>query len=240
MQKYLLKIPSRKIESALNQLTFLHPADKSAARAEIKAVRNTTRIARLKAGTHARLWNALLRHLKYERANCLVGLKYHRQRGAAQHIEAFEAYTDLLTKLMLKMEAQKRAGQFTPSQIAREKDFINHGAHWTDWVGQQKKELIRALFNNLPYTAKAKRKIPFERTIRPDPKAKDKLLDRTANEYRTEVIKQKLLPSDERAALLAKMDAALVKITQLKPTDFVPHTWHGLYTDNVDSEGADV
>lgn len=231
MYKYLLKAPARKVDSVLNSAYFITPAARVAAKEEIKAAKNTTRIGRLKAGAHAKLWNALLRHLKYERANCLTSLKYYRQRVSMPHIKAFEAYTDLLTNLMLKMEKQKRAGQFTPSQIAREKKFANHGSHWTDWVGEQKKELIREMFTLLPHTAKAKRKIPFERNIRPDPKAKDRLYERTTNEYRTEAIKQKLLPSDERAALLAKMDAALVKITQLKPTDFVPHTWHGLYTE---------
>lgn len=231
MIKYLLKEPARKVESVLNKMHFLHPADRVAAKQEIRAAKNTTRIGRLKAGAHAKLWNDLMRHLKYERSNAIVSIKYYRQRVSIQHTEAFEAYVQVMTKLLQKMEEQKRAGQFTPSQIAREKKFANHGSHWTDWVGAQKKLLIREMFAALPHTAKAKRKVPFERTIRPDPKAKDKLYERTTNEYRTEVIKQKMLPTEERAALIAKMDKALLKISQLKPTDFVPHTWHGLYTE---------
>lgn len=236
MFKYLLKAPQRKVDSVLNKLVFLRQADRLAARNAIKETKRANRIGRIKATSHAKLWNDLMRHLKYERNNCIVSLKYYRQRVSTQHIEAFEAYVNVLTKLLRKMEEQKQAGDFTPSQIAREKKLANHGVHWTDWVGAQRQLVIKTMFAGLPYTAKAKRKIPFQRTARPDPKetgnrAKDRLYDRTTNEYRTELIKQRLLPNDERAARLSNMLAALKLIQDLKPTDFVPHTWHGLYPE---------
>ena len=208
----------------------LHPAEINKIKDTVAQMKENIRVDKITRANRRTEWTKVLAPLRYELNSAKVGRNYNGDT-CPHRIEAFDAYIAVMEKLNAMLAHRAKVLDKTPIQIATAKNLPNNGEHWTDWVPHRIKTPIHDAFMAIPHKPKAKRKIPFERNIRPDPKAKDRLYERTTNEYRTEAIKQKILPSDERAALLAKMDAALIKITQLKPTDFVPHTWHGLYTE---------
>lgn len=261
MYKYLLKSPMRKIDSVLNKKFPVQlpspsmisenrkPARQLAniVREQIVETKKRIRKAKIRETTHANLWRELLRSLKYEQSNVGVSLKYHQaQRVSVAHIEAFEAYLMVLSKLRARFERYQSEGDIkregrvageilfeTPSQIANRKNLPNHGAHWTDWVPDKVKAAVTDMFEVLPYKAKAKRKIPFQRTIRAETKkvkqtALQKLVDRTGKELQIELIKDKIEATPERSRRIAQIHSALQIMQDMQPTDFVPLTWHGL------------
>jgi hypothetical protein len=116
----------------------------------------------------------------------------------------------------------------TPSEIAQQLDIPNRGVHWTDWIPQSKKNEIAMLFEQIPHAPKTKRKVPFQRTQRPTTKLKERLLKRTLKELGNAETEQAISPTGDREVLIAKMRDAIKRIEQLKPSDAVPHTWHGL------------
>jgi hypothetical protein len=84
------------------------------------------------------------------------------------------------------------------------------------------------LFHAIPHAPKTKRKIPFQRTQRPNTQLKTRLLKRTIKELGNEESEQAIEPNDDRAKRIKEMKRAITLIRALKPTDAVPHTWHGL------------
>ena len=60
----------------------------------------------------------------------------------------------------------------TPSHIAQEMDIPNKGVHWTDWIPKTKQLDVCALFDAIPHAPKTKRKVPFQRTQRPNTQLK--------------------------------------------------------------------
>jgi hypothetical protein len=119
----------------------------------------------------------------------------------------------------------------TPSEIARELDIPNKGVHWTDWIPQSKKLEVTTLFEQIPHAPKTKRKVPFQRTQRPNTQLKDRLLKRTLKELGNEETEQAIEPTGVRAERITQIKSAIKRIEELKPSDAVPHTWHGLSND---------
>lgn len=260
MYKYLLKSPLRKIDSVLNRKFPVQPFDPAKIkknstpsrhighiiREQLIETKKKIRTAKIKETTHATLWNELLRSLKYEQSNVRVGVSYESRRVSAERREAFEAYLMVLDKVRAKLEAYrdegdvKKAGRVagetlfeTPSQIATRKNLPNRGSHWTDWVPDTVKVVITDMFEQIPYQTKAKRKLPFQRTIKPETKkvsqtALQKLIDRTGKELQVELIKDKIETTPERSRRIAQIHNALQIMQDMQPTDFVPATWHGL------------
>jgi len=199
----------------------------------IAKAKRAQRIERLSNFQHKRLWNELLSPLKYELSNARVGLR-HRGRFLPERQVAFEAYIKIMERLSTKFDAlmllrdETDDTRMTPSEIAQQMDIPNKGVHWTDWIPQSKKVEVALLFEAIPHAPKTKRKVPFQRTQRPNTKLKERLLARTLKELGNEETEQAIEPSDERAERILKMRTAIRVIEQLKPTDAVPHTWHGL------------
>jgi len=126
----------------------------------------------------------------------------------------------------------------TPSNYSRwvnakgKRQIPNNGIHWTDWVPAGVKLKALALFDAIPHTPKAKRKIPFQRTQRPikDNPALTRLIKRTEKEIA--YVKQELdiAPTNQTIRLkYNQMRQALDRMREMKPSEAVPHTWHGLY-----------
>jgi hypothetical protein len=88
------------------------------------------------------------------------------------------------------------------------------------------------MFDAVPHTPKARRKIPFERIVGIELHnlLKDRLIRRTEKE----LIKCKqdvlLNPNNEKLPeRVQRIEQALDKIEKLEPNEPVPTTWHGLY-----------
>ena len=212
---------------------------------EAKAKQRVDKITRYQ---HAKVWGELISPLKYELSNAKVGLK-HEGKFKEERDQAFTAYIALMEKLLMKLEAlsletydlQKRDGtivtkRHTPSTIATDlerdgKGLPNHGLHWTDWIPTSKRTQIATLFEQIPYAPKTKRKIPFQRIQRPNTKQKQRLLQRTQKELELEERDYMIDPSVELMAKIDKIKYAIKIINELKPTDIVPRTWHGLSND---------
>jgi hypothetical protein len=201
-------------------------------KAEIERAKKVQRAERLSTFQHKRLWGELMSPLRYELSNAKVGLN-HRGRFLPERQTAFDAYIRLMHKLLSKLEALQlhrndEGKLMTPSHIAQELDIPNNGVHWTDWIPPTKRLEVEVLFHAIPHAPKTKRKTPFQRTQRPNTQLKTRLLKRTLKELGNEESEQAIEPSDDRAKRIKEMKRAITLINALKPTDAVPHTWHGL------------
>lgn len=202
---------------------------------EIAKAKQAKKIERLSTFQRKRLWGELLTPLKYELSNARVGLR-HQGRNLPERQHAFDAYIKIMERLHNKFDAMQLMRSdddtlMTPSEIAREMDIPNKGVHWTDWIPQSKKLEVTTLFEQIPHAPKTKRKVPFQRTQRPNTQLKERLLKRTLKELGNEETEQAIEPTGVRAERITQIKSALKRIEELKPSDAVPHTWHGLSND---------
>jgi len=202
-------------------------------------------IAKRKAGNARRkqlgnMWHVHLEPLKLERKRVVASLAYpnHNKNNADPRQMALKAYKTVLDELLRRMKRESRGVPFddrptmTPVEYAKHKNAPNNGEHWTDFVPSHIKQRIVELFNAVPHTPKARRKIPFERVIGVEMHnlRKDRLIRRTEKELRQ--AKQDVLLNPENDAVLERVqriEDALERIDKLEPNDPVPTTWHGLY-----------
>ena len=199
---------------------------------EIAKAKQAKKIERLSTFQRKRLWGELLTPLKYELSNARVGLR-HQGRNLPERQHAFDAYIKIMERLHNKFDAMQLMRSdddtlMTPSEIAREMDIPNKGVHWTDWIPQSKKLEVTTLFEQIPHAPKTKRKVPFQRTQRPNTQLKERLLKRTLKELGNEETEQAIEPTGVRAERITQIKSAIKRIEELKPSDAVPHTWHGL------------
>ena len=199
---------------------------------EIAKAKQAKKIERLSTFQRKRLWGELLTPLKYELSNARVGARW-QGKFELERRRAFNAYVALMERLHNKFDAMQLMRSeddtlMTPSEIAREMDIPNKGVHWTDWIPQSKKLEVTTLFEQIPHAPKTKRKVPFQRTQRPNTQLKDRLLKRTLKELGNEETEQAIEPTGVREERITQIKSALKRIEELKPSDAVPHTWHGL------------
>jgi hypothetical protein len=231
----------RKIDSALLRKFPDQHGLRNNLREEIRTVKSQRRAEKITATHRKKLWAALLRDLNYEYNNVRQGLKYAQTQGQAEKIEAFEAYLLIVQRVRDEIEAAQANPDVpkpTPSAYSKwvnakgKRQIPNNGIHWTDWVPAGVKLKALALFDAIPHTPKAKRKIPFQRTQRPikNNPALTRLIKRTEKEIA--YVKQELdiAPTNQTIRLkYTQMRQALTRMHEMKPSEAVPHTWHGLY-----------
>jgi len=191
--------------------------------------------ARGKNFQFSRMWEELMAPLKYERKVVRALLRYP---ASEERRIALTAYLEVLDKQVGKMTLQQRARYFTPYQIAKASNFPNNGEHWSDWIGLTTKTRIKALFNAIPPKLKAKKKLPFERTI---PKTlwhtlHARLLTRTQKELahaehllNVAKLKGKQDRIDKHTDNLLGISQALVWIEEAKVGEALPLTWRGYF-----------
>ena len=199
---------------------------------EIAKAKQAKKIERLSTFQRKRLWGELLTPLKYELSNARVGARW-QGKFELERRRAFNAYVALMERLHNKFDAMQLMRSdddtlMTPSEIAQQMDIPNKGVHWTDWIPQSKKLEVTTLFEQIPHAPKTKRKVPFQRTQRPNTQLKDRLLKHTLKELGNEETEQAIEPTGVRAERITQIKSALKRIEELKPSDAVPHTWHGL------------
>jgi hypothetical protein len=186
------------------------------------------------------MWHVHLEPLKLERKRVVASLAYpnHNKNNADPRQMALKAYKTVLDELLRRMKRESRGVPFddrptmTPVEYAKHKNAPNNGEHWTDFVPSHIKQRIVELFNVVPHTPKARRKIPFERIIGVEMHniRKDRLIRRTEKELQR--AKQDVLLNPENDAVLERVqriEDALERIDKLEPNEPVPTTWHGLY-----------
>ena len=208
------------------------------------------------------LWKALLRDLKYELANAIVGRKYKSAHPTPERDLAFDRYIEVMQALERKIKTvymvtyvndkgevvePAHGTRMTPSQFSawvqrtKPKAIPNNGAHWTDWVPRSQREEVNDLFNAIPTMPRMKRKLPFQRTSRPPQESKakeaqlERLKQRTQNELSNAEQAYDLDPTDKNRETVRKIRQALRWMDEFKPNDFVPPTWHGMYA-NIDAD----
>jgi len=219
---------------------FPNPEQREWEKDRILKAKEAQRADKIKITVHRKLWRALLNPLKYEISNAKIGMK-HEGKFKEERVQAFTAYIAIMKKLLMKFDAmmiktyevKKRDGTtvtkpHTPSSIAQEVDIPNKGLHWTDWIPQHKRVEITQLFEQIPRAPKTKKKIPFQRTQRPNTKQRESLLKRTENELANAITEHRINQTEESETLVRRIKEAIKIIETLKPTDVVPRTWHAL------------
>lgn len=232
--RHYMKLTENELLNRL-QKRKMHPDAMQEIMRVVAEQKHELRVERGKNHQHARLWEELMTPLKYEIKLVKGLLKYP---ASEERRVALEAYLDTLDKLRGKMTLQQRGQQFTPYQIAKAAHRPNNGGHWVDWVSPSKKIEVSALFNDIPYKSKAKKKLPFERVI---PKAlwatlHERLKIRTEKELEQALTQLRAanIGDDEDKLTKAQtkvsnIEQALVWITNMKEGEAVPITWHGFF-----------
>ena len=185
------------------------------------------------------LWRVILRDLKYEHNNTIVGARYHSRNPKPERDHAFAEYLKVLEKLRRLIEDNYALTGITPTKLAKDKGVPNNGEHWTDWVPEHVKERITTLFDGIPYTPKTKRKLPFQRLARPVPPRLNK--DGTPKPTKREQLlrtAQDEMAFHQRALMhgdnektktkLANLHRVVAWLEQATERDAMPRTWHGV------------
>lgn len=230
MYKYVTTARMYRVENLLKR-NIPNKISREQALDKIRAARSANRAEKIKRTHHRKLWRALLRDLVYEKNNVRMGMRYQPVQNLEQRQEVFNAYLKTIEKVEALIRDHAESG-ITPSEYAKQKGLPNNGIHWTDWVPPKVKMAVSAAFDALPHTLRAKRKLPFQRTRRPDKGKADvkRLRARTEKELALEEQELTLDPTNDiRRRRVAQMRTALRMMDDLKPSDAVPATWHGLF-----------
>jgi hypothetical protein len=186
------------------------------------------------------MWREKILPLQDEKKRVVASLAYptHNRNNADPRQMALKAYLKVIDELLGRMRREATCVPFddrptmTPSEYVKAKNVPNNGDHWSDFVPQHIKDRVCLMFDAVPHTPKARRKIPFERIVGIELHnlLKDRLIRRTEKELIR--CKQDVLlnPNNEKLPeRVQRIEQALDKIEKLEPNEPVPTTWHGLY-----------
>jgi len=184
--------------------------------------------------THNELWGAVLNPLRYERNNVKSGLNY---AASQERRLAMEGYLVVLNEITARLEHDAKQYTHTPGQLARERNkarrgspIPNAGIHWTDWVPTHIKLRVSNLFDAIPYTPRAKRKLAFERKVPKDMAQvqRIRLALRIDGDMHKVVRLMLVAPTPENKELLSRIRQAKQVMADMAPDSVFPHTWHAL------------
>lgn len=204
------------------------------------ARRKSLNAMRIKVGG---MWREKILPLQEEKKRVVASLAYttHNRNNADPRQMALKAYLKVIDELLGRMRREAKVlpdgygkrTTMTPSEYIKAKNVPNNGEHWSDFVPQHIKDRVCLMFDAVPHTPKARRKIPFERIVGAELHTllKDRLIRRTEKELIR--CKQDVLLNPREAEPLQErvrhIEQALDKIDKLDPNEPVPTTWHGLY-----------
>ena len=212
---------------------------------EVAEARNKRRIRLKTDEQHSRLWGDVIAPAKAERLIVRRMRTLKLDNPSPERDLALEAYLMVLDVIIGKLALEARDSGMTPGDLAAGRNLPNKGAHWVDWMPPKKIALIKGFFDAIPYTKGVRTKQPFERRIPQSQHAKHKqrLIERTAKEIEhlerriaaeladTRLTDNHVFKQQEINALrqrVSKMQTAMHTIRLLRPTDYVPVTWHGI------------
>ena len=243
MYEDLEKLSSNALHNHLTHKMKLHADEVKKVKEHVAQRKERRRVEKITRTLYKKTWQDLLSPLRYELNNAKVGMQYQAKEGtsvpdaAEQRIEAFTAYIAVMERLLSRFELPAKLLETLPSQIAKERNdtkkgtFIpNNGQHWTDWVPSHIKESIAQAFDDIPRVTRAKRKIPFQRTVKTSQHnyAKVTLFYRTLKEKMNAELKQQLNPTKENADVIRRISKALDMISQMSNNEAIPPTWYSL------------
>lgn len=210
----------------------LHPAEINKIKDTVAQMKENIRVDKITRANRRTEWTKVLAPLRYELNSAKVGRNYNGDT-CPQRIEAFDAYIAVMEKVNAMLARPAKLLEKTPIQIATAKNLPNNGEHWTDWVPHRIKTPIHDAFMAIPHKPKAKRKIPFLRTVTPNlhAKAKARLLSKTNKEIQTLETRILMQPTEERIEQMRKMKAALKIIENIEDNEFIPASWRGIDLD---------
>jgi hypothetical protein len=233
MYESYLRLTANELHMHLaKQKRQLHPAEITKIKNDVAAMKEAMRVDRITRANRRTEWAKVLAPLRYELNNAKVGRNYNGDT-CPHRIEAFDAYIAVMEKLIAMLKHPAKVLEKTPIQMAMAKNLPNNGEHWTDWIPQRIKTPISEAFEAIPHKAKAKRKVPFLRTVTPDlhTKAKARLLSKTTKEMQTLETRILMQPTEERQDQLKQMKAALKIIEDMEDGVFIPASWRGIVTE---------
>jgi len=237
MYESYVKMKPNELHNHLKNKLKLHPYRIEQIKEDVASLKEVQRTDRITRTVRKQAWQSLLQPLRLELSNAKVGRKYKPEEQPPERIEAFDAYIKVMEKLLAKLTVPSTTLTLHPSHMVKEHNdtgkgspIPNNGVHWTDWIPGHIKNAIAEAFAALPHKPKAKRKIPFQRTVTPEQHAKDKakLIKRTQTELANAERLYQLNPTEENGNVIHRIDKALKIIEALEPTEVVPHTWHGV------------
>lgn len=210
----------------------LHPAEINKIKDTVAQMKENIRVDKITRANRRTEWTKVLAPLRYELNSAKVGRNYNGDT-CPQRIEAFDAYIAVMEKVNAMLARPAKLLEKTPIQIATAKNLPNNGEHWTDWVPHRIKTPIHDAFMAIPHKPKAKRKIPFLRTVTPNlhAKAKARLLSKTNKEIQTLETRILMQPTEERVDQLKRMKQALKIIENIEDNEFIPASWRGIALD---------
>ena len=210
----------------------LHPSEINKIKDTVAQMKENIRVDKITRANRRTEWTKVLAPLRYELNSAKVGRNYNGDK-CPQRIEAFDAYIAVMEKVNAMLARPAKLLEKTPIQIATAKNLPNNGEHWTDWVPHRIKTPIHDAFMAIPHKPKAKRKIPFLRTVTPNlhAKAKARLLSKTNKEIQTLETRILMQPTEERIEQMRKMKAALKIIENIEDNEFIPASWRGIALD---------
>ena len=231
-ESYLRFTPNELHMHLTKQKRKLHPAEIQHIKDTVAQMKEAMRVDKITRTNRRAEWTKVLAPLRYELNSAKVGRNYNGDK-CPQRIEAFDAYIAVMEKLNAMLAHRAKLLEKTPIQIATAKNLPNNGEHWTDWIPERIKQPIHEAFMEIPHKAKAKRKIPFLRTVTPKLHAKSKarLLSKTMKEIQTLETRIQIQPTDERIEQMRKMKAALKIIENIEDNEFIPASWRGVALD---------
>jgi len=220
----------------------MHPKAANNVKKVVAQRKEALRTERITRTVYKRAWQDLLDPLRRELNNAKVGISYELGGTvpplvAEQRIEAFTAYIAVMEKLLERFAFPSKVLDSIPTQIAKERNatkkgtFIpNNGLHWVDWVPSHIKNAIAQAFANLPHKPRAKRKVPFQRTVlqTQHERAKQTLTKRILTDQSKAERAYTINPSQENEYALAEVTQALEIIEQMLPNEPIPTTWRAL------------
>jgi hypothetical protein len=211
----------------------LHPKEIRRIQDEVAALKEARRVERITRTHRQQEWANVLKPLRYEINSAKVGRAYDLDDEA--RLEAFDAYIAVMEKVLAKLLFPSKVLDQTPMQMAKEHNatgkgspIVNDGEHWTDWVPSKIKERVATAFFELPHKSKAKRKVPFQRTMLPDQHetAKQRLLKAANKEMDTLERRQMVAPTEEIQNKIGRVKKAIKIIEAMTDNEAVPATWH--------------
>lgn len=126
-------------------------------------------------------WRYLRTPLKHEHKVIKLALSYIERKeirgedldeADTARREAYTAYKMVVEKLLLQFDLYVETHPSdTPLQVLRREqsegkcNYVTRTDHWSDWVPEKVKDRVTALFEDIPYKARAKAKLPFEQVV---------------------------------------------------------------------------
>ena len=229
--------------------------------AQVMEKRHELREQRARQKYVAKQWRDILdpARREFRTMKAMLNTARSRQRSGAEDnedisqakIAALTAYMDVIGSFLSTVETWlDKDPELSPAKRLQKKlkafpnGVPNGGSHWVDWIPESMKQPVVQLFDAVPYRAKAKRKVPFQRRIpkifRMEKGERFSLFDefryrlRIKTETALKQVESKLRFAKNDEDLLhrkAKIDEALILIDNAKEGVMLPTVWQGFFPD---------